>query len=291
MPTHEERLHLPATLRSLTLGDVRVSHVPDGAVQLSPRGWLPGSTAEVWEAHPEYLDNSGNLVGSLGGLLVERGDRALLIDTGFGPQSLRGTPGGPVGDIRGGSLLDSLARLGRKPEEIETVAYTHLHTDHIGWSWHPAPGSGRPAFAGARHVLSGPEWAGRESAAAWGTTPDMLDALAPLVRTVADGEEIFPGVTIRLTRGHTPGHAAYVLTAGDWRLIAFGDLVHSPIQFDHLDWAAAPDHDGGQGAAERHRLAAELAEPRTIGFGVHFADVPFGRVVRDGAGPTWRPVD
>ncbi|MER5184852.1 hypothetical protein ABT009_42340 [Streptomyces sp. NPDC002896] len=54
----------------------------------SPRGWLPQSTDEAWAAHPEYLDETGQLTGSSGALLVERGERALLIDAGFGPQSL-----------------------------------------------------------------------------------------------------------------------------------------------------------------------------------------------------------
>ncbi|MFE2946694.1 hypothetical protein ACFXHK_06605 [Embleya sp. NPDC059267] len=35
----------------------------------------------------------------------------------------------------------------------------------------------------------------------------------------------------------------------------------------------------------------EPAESETIGFGMHFADVVFGRVGRDGEHPAWRPLD
>jgi hypothetical protein len=36
---------------------------------------------------------------------------------------------------------------------------------------------------------------------------------------------------------------------------------------------------------------AELLAPDTYGFGIHFGDQPFGRVVRDDDGlPRWRPV-
>jgi hypothetical protein len=41
----------------------------------------------------------------------------------------------------------------------------------------------------------------------------------------------------------------------------------------------------------RRRLVTELAQPSTIGFGIHFADVVLGRVHTDGTRPTWRPVD
>ncbi|TDD41678.1 MBL fold metallo-hydrolase [Nonomuraea terrae] len=286
-----ERLRRPAGIRSVRLGETKVSFVPDGVVRLPPRGWLPDTTDEVWAAHPEYLDASGHLMASLGGLLVEHGDRALLIDAGFGPQSLPPDPGTPRGPIHGGALLDNLTALGREPGTIEAVAFSHLHVDHVGWAWHPAPGGDRPAFAHADYLVAEQEWAQRDVLEAHGTTEEIVAALAPSVRTVADGQEIFPGVRVRITAGHTPGHAEYVITGGGRRLIAFGDTVHSPIQFDHPEWSAGNDHDRARSAAHRRRLADELAEPGTIGFGVHLADVVFGRVSRDGAGPAWRPLD
>src|SRR5262245_45803415 len=118
----DERLRRPSGIRSLTIGDTTVSYVPDGAVRLSPRGWLPDTTDEVWARRPEYLDESGNLVAGIGGLLVERGGRALLIDAGFGPQAVPAQPGNPYGAIHGGALLENLAALGRGPADIEAVA-------------------------------------------------------------------------------------------------------------------------------------------------------------------------
>src|SRR5919112_5383155 len=162
----EERLRRAAGIRSLAIGDTTVSYVPDGAVQLAPRAWLPDTTDEVWGEHPEYLDDSGNLVASIGGLLVERGDRALLIDAGFGPQAVPAQPGNAHGAIHGGALLDNLAALGRRPADIEAVAITHLHIDHLGWAWHPAPGSDVSAFTGADHPVSEPEWNQRHLAEA-----------------------------------------------------------------------------------------------------------------------------
>jgi glyoxylase-like metal-dependent hydrolase (beta-lactamase superfamily II) len=281
-----ERLRRPAGTGSVRLGGTRVSFVPDGAVRLPPRGWLPGTTEETWAAHPDYLDSSGHLVASIGGLLVENGDRAMLIDAGFGPQSLPADPATPRGAIGGGALLDGLAELGRGPADIEAVAVTHLHPDHLGWAWHPAPGGDRPAFGHARYLVAEPEWATRDRAPG-----EIVQAMAPRVRTVADGQEIFPGVRVRITGGHTPGHTEYVITSGGQRLIAFGDAMHSPIQVGHPGWSAAVDHDPARSARHRRELVAELAEPGTIGFGVHFADVVFGQVRPEGAGLAWRPLN
>lgn len=283
-----ERLQRQAGIRSLQLGATKVSYVPDGAVRLRPRELFPETTSEVWDTHPEFLDECGSLVASIGGLLVENGERALLIDAGFGPRSWPPAPDGPRGAIHGGALLDSLARLGRTPGEIEAVAMTHLHPDHTGWAWHSAPGTDRPAFAHADYLVPEPEWAARN---------DLLDAqeiagLAPYVRGVAEGQEIFPGVRMRITAGHSPGHAEYVISSGGQRLIAFGDAMHSPIQVTYPAWTSVFDHDPVRSADHRRRLIDELAAPGTVGFGIHFADVVFGHVRRgDDRRPVWHPVD
>ncbi|MEU7279378.1 MBL fold metallo-hydrolase [Streptomyces sp. NPDC045431] len=286
-----ERSRRPAGIRSVRLGDLKVTYVPDGDVRLRPRDLLPDTTDAVWAARPELLDASSFLVASIGGLLVEHGDRALLIDAGFGPREWPADPQGPRGRIHGGALLDNLARLGRRPEDVEAVAFTHLHADHTGWASYPAPGADRPAFAHAAHLVTAPEWAPHAASAARGDADEEIAALAPRVRTVADGEEVFPGVRVRLTPGHTPGHAAYTLASGGQRLIAFGDALHSPIQAGHAAWSSAFDGDPVRSATHRRRLLAELERPDTIGFGIHFADVQFGRVRRGGDGPAWHPLD
>lgn len=284
------RLRRPSGIRSVRIGDLTVTHVPDGVVGLSPRGWLPGTTDEVWAAHPEYLDEKGELVAGIGGLLVEHGDRALLIDAGFGPLSVPARPGRPERAIRGGALLDNLAALGRDPARIEAVAFTHLHVDHIGWAWYPAPGTDAPAFTGAEYLVAEAEWAGRGLLEDEGTTREMTEAMAPRVRTVADGEEVFPGVRAVPTPGHTSGHTTYVVASGGERLIVIGDALHSSIQVEHPEWSAAPDVDPVLSARHRAALVAELAGPGTIGYGGHFADVVFGTVHADGGGHAWRPV-
>jgi glyoxylase-like metal-dependent hydrolase (beta-lactamase superfamily II) len=119
----------------------------------------------------------------------------------------------------------------------------------------------------------------------------MIKILAPQVRTMAEGQEIFPGVHVRYTPGHSAGHAACVISAGGQKVIAFGDAFHTPIQITHPLWQNTFDHDHQQSTSLRRGLIDELAQPGTIGFGIHLADMPFGRVRSEGGQSAWQPID
>jgi glyoxylase-like metal-dependent hydrolase (beta-lactamase superfamily II) len=279
-----DRYRRPAGIKSLTLGDTKLSYVPDGQATLNARMMLPEPSEEFWAQHAEYLDDGGHLMASVGGLLVERDGRALLIDAGVGPISV-GPPLNTFGLQSGGKLLDSLAALGRSPADIEAVAFTHLHNDHFGWAWLPAD---RPAFAGTPLLVAEPEWTQRHYAEEQGMA-DMIKVLEPQVRTVTEGEEIFPGVTVRYTPGHSAGHAAYVISARGQKVIAFGDAFHTPLQVTHPMWHNVFDFDHQQSTSLRRGLIDELAQPDTIGFAVHFPE-PFGRVRIDGMA-AWQPIE
>ena len=92
--------------------------------------------------------------------------------------------------------------------------------------------------------------------------------------------------------GHTPGHTSYLITsASGERLIAFGDTFHSPAQLARPEWLSAADANASVVISARRQLLAELMQPDTFGFGVHFGDCAFGRVTNNNAGvPTWEPV-
>jgi len=73
---------------------------------------------------------------TFGSFLLQSGERNALIDLGWGPRTvdLAEMSGGLMeGDSIGGALIDNLAALGVTPTDIDTVLYSHLHPDHVGW--------------------------------------------------------------------------------------------------------------------------------------------------------------
>jgi glyoxylase-like metal-dependent hydrolase (beta-lactamase superfamily II) len=281
-----------SAVRALNLDDVRLTYVVDGAMGMDTGAFFPGLPAGYWTSHPGVLDDRGRVAMSVGGLLVERDGRALLIDAGLG--AITGETS--YGPVNSGSLLETLAALGHEPAGIETVAFTHLHIDHTGWAFGPAgDGAYRKVFPEARYLVAAEEWApyGRgESVPGASPAASVIEQFATAHTPVSDGEEVFPGVRTVVTPGHSPGHTSYVITsAGGARLVALGDGFHVPAQLAHPEWPSAPDIDGDAVVAARHRLLAELEQPGTLGFAFHFGDQAFGRIERtqDGS-PGWEPV-
>ncbi|MEV4344552.1 MBL fold metallo-hydrolase [Actinoplanes sp. NPDC049596] len=275
-PADADRYRRVSPVRSLELGSHRLTFIPDGSVQMDPRAWFPASTSGDWEGLGHYLDRDGFLAGSVGGLLVEHGDRAMLIDCGYGPRRLAADISHPaLGVLEGGRLIDSLEQVGRAPSTIELVAFTHLHDDHVGWAI-----GARTEFAHAPMLATAEDW---QSSA--GT---QLRGARRV--TATENQEIFPGVTVGFAPGHTDGHLTYRIATGEQEVIAFGDVMHSPVQVGQPDWAAVFDSSPQQAAASRRRLLADLGAGDVIGFGGHFADVVFGRVVPADTGLRWEPV-
>src|SRR5215469_8387841 len=113
------RFQRAGTLRSVQIGDIRVSYLPDGAVKMVPRFLFPGTSDRDWIENARFLDSSGWLTISSGGLLIERRNRAVLIDAGYGPYPEPvSRPEYGIAQMYGGALLDNLSALGRQPGDV-----------------------------------------------------------------------------------------------------------------------------------------------------------------------------
>ena len=73
--------------------------------------------------------------------------------------------------------------------------------------------------------------------------------------------EVAPGVLVRRTGGHTPGHSVVRLASGGDRLTFAGDAVFQ-VGFEHPDWYNGFEHDPEEAARVRVRLLRELAANR-----------------------------
>lgn len=263
--------------QTLVVGDIRLTLIPDGYHRCDPKLTFADSTDADWAAHPHLLDDHGRLVMTMGGLLAELPDgRRLLIDLGFGARTI--VLEELAMEFWGGRLLSSLKGLGLSPDDIDVVAYSHMHIDHVGWTADQT--SGTLSFGRARHVMSRAEWEYWTSKpGAIGPSDADLAALTERVELIDGEQTIAPGISIIPTPGHTPGHCSFLVTSGTERAVILGDAIHCPLQISHPEWAFAADANPDAAKRARERLLRELDAPDTVVVGPHFPDAVFGRVL------------
>ena len=267
----------PAGTSSLVVGDIRLTLIPDGYHRCDPLATFVGSTPQHWSDHRELLDDRGRIVMTMGAMLAELpGGERVLIDLGFGRRTVILEE--LAMEFWGGRLLSSLARAGVRPEEIDTVVYSHLHIDHVGWTADQRAGT--LTFERARHVMHRAEWEH------WSTRPDAGGPTEPDIVALADRVELIdretavaPGITLVPTPGHTPGHCSFLVSSGTARAVVLGDAIHCPLQITHPEWAFVADDNPEAAKRAREQLLRELDTPDTVVVGPHFPDAVFGRVL------------
>ncbi|GAB7067171.1 MBL fold metallo-hydrolase [Mycobacterium hodleri] len=247
---------------AVQVGDVDVMVISDGMLPITAStlatNVAPADlTAWLKDMYlpPEITDWPLNVA------VVRSADKTILVDSGLGSEF----PGFP----RAGQLSMRLDAAGIDPASVTDVVLTHLHMDHIGGLLvdglrgrlrtdlrvHVAAAEAdfwaAPDFS--RTVMPAPIPEVLRS-----TASRFLDVYRGQLRTFETEYEVAPGVLIRRTGGHTPGHSIVRVESGGEALTFAGDAVFQP-GFENPNWQNGFEHDPEESTRVRVRLLTELA--------------------------------
>ncbi len=174
-------------------------------------------------------------------LLLMNDKKRILIDTGIG----HGWDEKFIDIYNAGhsrNLLEgSLKKIDVAAEDITDVIITHLHFDHVGGATIPGiDGTIKPTFPNARYYVQKKQYE-------WSINPSekdqasfVKDRYVPLYQQgkleLLEGEsELFPGILIKLSDGHTVAQQTVLITDGKSTLYHPGDMIptssHIPLPF------------------------------------------------------------
>jgi glyoxylase-like metal-dependent hydrolase (beta-lactamase superfamily II) len=210
-------------------------------------------------------------------LLLEGYGHVTLLDTGCGDMAENEKhPDEPAG-----LLLSSLAEVGFSVSDIDTVIISHCHWDHFGG----AVKGGCAAFPNAEYVMSLKEAEHiKDNVKGWAL--NYLNIISDRVRFVIDTTEVSPGITVKLTPGHTPGIMVAEASSGGETLLYTSDLIIHKAHVDHVDWIPEFETDRSAAIESRRNL---LEESYKRGMHLFVPHIPgsLGRVIRDHTEYKW----
>jgi glyoxylase-like metal-dependent hydrolase (beta-lactamase superfamily II) len=250
---------------ALRVGEIDVMVVSDGVLPIPAPVLATNADPAVRAAWlddmflpPDVLDWPLNVV------VVRSGGRTILVDAGLGVEF----PDFP----RAGRVAQRLEAAGIDLASVTDVVLTHMHMDHVGGLLVDGVKDRlRPDLRVHLTAVEAEFWESPDfsRAAMPPPIPDVLRRTAKRflneyhsqLRPFEAEYEVAPGVVVRRTGGHTPGHSVVRLASGGDRLTFAGDLVFA-VGFDHPDWHNGFEHDPEEAARVRVRLMRELAATR-----------------------------
>ncbi|GGE91795.1 MBL fold metallo-hydrolase [Massilia psychrophila] len=274
----------------MMLGDFEVTAVNDGTVDLPVDKLLQGIKPAVLNAALTRSFLKAPLETSVNAFVINTGSKLVLVDAGaaglFGPTL--------------GKFVANLKAAGYQPEQIDEIYLTHMHADHVGG----LAANGKPVFPNAVVRAQKQESDYWLSQANMDKTPAMADAfkgamlsLNPYVsagkfKAFEGNVELVPGISSLSGKGHTPGHATYIVESRGQKLVLIGDLVHvSAVQFDHPEATMSFDSNQKSAAAERKQAFDAAARGRYLVGAVHLQFPGIGHIRKDSKGYEFIPVN
>lgn len=222
---------------------------------------------------------------ALNAVVVRSGGRTILIDAGLGSDPDLHLP-------KAGQLIRRLEAAGIDLASVTDVVLTHMHMDHVGGLLVDGvkdqlrPDLQIHVAAAEVKFWEAPDFSRTAMPEGF---PDALRAAAKKftkeyhnrLRQFDDEYEVAPGVVVRRTGGHTPGHSVVRLTSGGEALTFAGDAVFS-VGFDHPDWHNGFEHDPEEAARVRAGLLRDLAKTGELLVATHMPFPSLGHVALDG---------
>jgi glyoxylase-like metal-dependent hydrolase (beta-lactamase superfamily II) len=216
-------------------------------------------------------------------LLVDTGERLVLIDTGAGTKHLEYLKYYNITELC--DFEKELNKLGYSCTDVTDVVQTHLHFDHCG---------GGTRFANEEKTTIEPTfsnatfWVGR---AQWDNylQPNQREAdsyfaenMLPLmelqrVRLIDSNFALCTEIELRLFDGHTCGQIVPYIKFGSATLVFCGDVIPLAANIP-LAWVSAFDCYPVTSMAEKIRLLTEAAEKQQILVFEHDAYTECGKV-------------
>ena len=279
-------------VQTFHVGRLKVHAIQTGGQKLDGGAMFGVVPKPLWERRIR-ADERNRIQLGMRCLLIEHERGLVMIDNGAGNKEsakfheIYGVEN--AGQESRTLLEDGLREIGVRAEDVSLMIDTHLHFDHAGGNtWVDGGGVVRPTFPNARYVVQRGEydWATHtnERTAASYFAHNFEPVVAAGQFDFVSGEvEVWPGITLIPTPGHTPHHQSVLIESDGARAFYPADLMPTSAHIP-LPWIMGYDVEPLRTLeTKRVILKRAVAEEWLVVF-EHDASVLSGRIMVDGKG-------
>ncbi|MCF0058125.1 MBL fold metallo-hydrolase [Dyadobacter sp. CY356] len=202
-------------------------------------------------------------------LLIEDGDKLILVDTGLGDKQDEKFFG--FYDLNGdATLISSIKKAGFSTEDITDVVLTHLHFDHVGGAVKYDSGKSLllPTFPKATYWSNEAHWQ-------WATNPNprekasfLKENILPIkesgqLRFIEKGISPFSNIDFIHVDGHTEQMMLPVISYKNQKIIYAADLIPSSYHLP-LPWVMSYDVRPLMTMVEKEAVLKKAADEKCI---------------------------
>lgn len=245
-PAVAEELAKFDNMETRMIGDLKVTWIQDNLAPRKMAAELFGTPEEL----VKELNAADGFDASMSTFLVETDGKKILFDTGNGNEDSQ--------------LLPNLAKLGIQPADIDVLAITHMHGDHIGGMMKGE----EVVFPNAQVYMTLLEhdfYMGQPADKA-GSQQAVIAAYKDRLHLIQYGETIPGGFEALDAKGHTPGHVVFK----NGKCLIIGDLMHgAALQVNHPEYSARFDNNTDDAVAARKKFMEMARNEGLVMCGMH----------------------
>ncbi len=229
----------------MKIGNYKVRMVDAGRLRLDGGAMFGVVPKPLWEKR-KPADKKNRIAMSTNLLLIEDGQRKILVDAGVGDKFNEKLNNIYAVDHSEFDLRKSLKKFDLSPADITDVILTHLHFDHVGGAtYRDETGAIQPTFPNAKYYIQSRQFA-------WAMQPSEKDRASffqenfiPLQENnqlilLEEGGEIFPGIELQVVDGHTVGQQIVLIRGEEQSLLYAADLIPTAAHIS-IPWVMAYD--------------------------------------------------
>ncbi len=264
----------------MKLGDVEIHSILENYFHLDGGAMFGVIPKVIWGKFFESDQN--NLIRlDLNPMLIRTGSENIVVDTGFGDvlneRELK------MYALAGSTRWDDeLQARGLTADDITVVILTHAHADHaMGALRMGSDGKPELRFPNAKIYIQKREWQDAMNPNERTAATYLVDKLRIFEESgkleLIDGDtEIFKGVSVSVTGGHTPGSQAVMVDGGGERVIYPADIMPTSAHI-RVPYVAAVDLDPLTTMEKKRWLNEKMLKEDWIIAFDHDIDMKFAR--------------